>query len=304
MAAVDYAAPLRFLETAFQPDDWIAVLLKATDGGRSTQRVGPVSLFVSPRFQAWLRSQNAATFNVYASVNVLVAGQRARTRAVIREIRHVFLDVDHDSAGLLASLAARKDLPRPSYVLHSSPNRCHIFWRAAGFQTDDVEALQRDLADQLKTDRAATPCSQMTRLPGFYNYKYEPPHLVSIEYAPFDLRFTPSDFPRPSARSRCALALRQIPAPPRPPGTLERAREYLAKVPPAITGQHGDTRTFRVCCRLVRGFALSDADALDLLRGWNARCDPPWSERELVDKVRHARRYGREPIGGLLEAPR
>lgn len=34
---------------------------------------------------------------------------------------------------------------------------------------------------------------------------------------------------------------------------------------------------------------------------WNARCEPPWSERELTDKVRRARRYGREPIGGLLE---
>ena len=43
-------------------------------------------------------------------------------------------------------------------------------------------------------------------------------------------------------------------------------------------------------------------DALKLLDDWNARCEPPWSERELIDKVRRARRYGREPIGGLLEA--
>jgi hypothetical protein len=47
---------------------------------------------------------------------------------------------------------------------------------------------------------------------------------------------------------------------------------------------------------------MPDADALSLLAEWNARCEPPWSERELTDKVRRARRYGREPIGGLLEA--
>ena len=38
---------------------------------------------------------------------------------------------------------------------------------------------------------------------------------------------------------------------------------------------------------------------------WNARCEPPWSERELLAKLEHARRYGREPIGGrrdLVEA--
>jgi hypothetical protein len=27
-------------------------------------------------------------------------------------------------------------------------------------------------------------------------------------------------------------------------------------LPPAIAGQHGDVHTFRVCCRLARGFAL------------------------------------------------
>jgi hypothetical protein len=83
---------------------------------------------------------------------------------------------------------------------------------------------------------------------------------------------------------------------------VERARRYLAALPPAVSGQHGDVTTFRACCRLVRGFLLDDAGALALIREWNARCEPPWSERELVDKIRRARRYGREPLGGLLEA--
>ena len=83
---------------------------------------------------------------------------------------------------------------------------------------------------------------------------------------------------------------------------LDRVRRYLAALPPAISGQHGDLHTFRACCRLVRGFALNDQDAVALLGTWNLRCQPPWSERELRDKVRRARRYGREPLGGLVEA--
>jgi hypothetical protein len=71
-------------------------------------------------------------------------------------------------------------------------------------------------------------------------------------------------------------------------------------VPPAIAGQHGDVHTFRVCCRLVRGFALNDDQALDVLTEWNAQCQPPWSTDELVDKLRRAAKYGREPVGGLL----
>jgi len=51
----------------------------------------------------------------------------------------------------------------------------------------------------------------------------------------------------------------------------------------------------------MRGFLLSDDDALVLMKKWNAGCDPPWTDRELTDKIRRARRYGREPFGGLLE---
>jgi hypothetical protein len=75
----------------------------------------------------------------------------------------------------------------------------------------------------------------------------------------------------------------------------------VAAIPPAISGQHGDVHTFRICCRVARGFALDDHEALAVLQDWNRRCRPPWSERELTDKLSRARRYGREPIGCLLE---
>ena len=50
----------------------------------------------------------------------------------------------------------------------------------------------------------------------------------------------------------------------------ERARRYLERVPPAITGEHGDVQTFRVCCRVVRGFAREDHEAMAVLQRWNA----------------------------------
>lgn len=78
---------------------------------------------------------------------------------------------------------------------------------------------------------------------------------------------------------------------------VDRARAYLAKVPPAIEGQGGDEHTFKVACKLVRFFGLSDADALDLLREWNQGCQPPWADRELETKIASARAYGMEPIG-------
>lgn len=294
-------ASLRFLRTVFDPDDWIAVFLKSYDTGRTKQRVGPLALVADARFQAWLRAENAARANVFVSVNAVTPGKRSRRRDAVRAIRHVFLDADRDGARVLSAIELRRDLPRPSYVLQSSPNRVHVFWRAADFTIDVVERLQKHLAREFSTDPAATPCSQTTRLPGFFNHKYRPAHLVTVEYRDRERRYVPEDFPVPPIALEATHQLGEVICRPAS-DVVRRARRYLQAVPPAIAGQHGDLHTFRVCCRLVRGFALTDADALEVLTEWNARCQPPWSERELIDKLRRAGRYGREPIAGLLEA--
>jgi P4 family phage/plasmid primase-like protien len=64
-----------------------------------------------------------------------------------------------------------------------------------------------------------------------------------------------------------------------------RARAYLDKVPPAVSGQGGHDQTFTAACALVLGFDLSVEDALPLLQQWNNTCQPPWSEKELRHKL-------------------
>lgn len=66
---------------------------------------------------------------------------------------------------------------------------------------------------------------------------------------------------------------------------IERARKYLAKLPPAVSGSNGHGATFHAACVLVKGFELPTADALSLLEEYNDRCDPPWSEHELRHKI-------------------
>jgi len=237
---------------------------------------------------------------MYVSVNAITVGRRARTRDAIASVRHLFLEADHDADEVLSTVCARPDIPAPSYVLHSSPGRLHLFWRAIRFEPSYIERLQKQLAVELATDVAATPITQTTRLPGFLNQKYSKPHLVRIEYRDTERRYAPDDFP--PLRPDPSRAMVRMPTAPPSMGVpvVQRARHYLALVPPAITGEHGDLHTFRVCCRLVRGFALDEGEALSALSEWNERCLPPWTTAELVDKLRRAARYGREPIGGLL----
>jgi hypothetical protein len=66
------------------------------------------------------------------------------------------------------------------------------------------------------------------------------------------------------------------------------AAAYLDKIPGAISGQGGHDHTFYVACRLIQGFDLPNAVALRLLSAWNERCEPPWTEKELLHKVESA----------------
>jgi hypothetical protein len=83
---------------------------------------------------------------------------------------------------------------------------------------------------------------------------------------------------------------------------VERARRYLAKMDPSISGAGGHDAAFMAASTLVRGFALDEGTALTLLATeFNPRCQPPWSEKELRHKISQALTRGRMQVGALLE---
>ncbi len=69
---------------------------------------------------------------------------------------------------------------------------------------------------------------------------------------------------------------------------FERAERYVSKMDAAISGSRGHDVTFSVASVLVNGFSLGSDDALAILRDYNSRCQPPWSEAELAHKLRSA----------------
>ena len=84
---------------------------------------------------------------------------------------------------------------------------------------------------------------------------------------------------------------------------LQRAAAWLSKVPPAVSGQNGHSTTYTAAVGLVHGFGLSEGDALSLLSDWNRSCQPPWSDRELIHKIRDAASKPHDkPAGHLLHA--
>jgi hypothetical protein len=85
------------------------------------------------------------------------------------------------------------------------------------------------------------------------------------------------------------------------PDRVERARRYLERAEVSVSGDGGHAVAMRVVGAVVRGFDLTEGEAREVLgaSGWNARCQPPWSEPELDHKIREARAtpdpQGRQP---------
>ena len=82
--------------------------------------------------------------------------------------------------------------------------------------------------------------------------------------------------------------------------TIERARNYIEKIPGAVSGAGGHPTTFKVACVLVHGFALGESESLGLMLNWNASCVPPWSERELIHKLSDAGKASHATARGHL----
>ena len=139
---------------------------------------------------------NARKYNVFVSVNAIASGRRSRTRDAIgadstrlprRRLRWVRGPRPRGSAS------------RPAAARATSSTRPRIACICSGASPASIttrsNVCRSSLQRELQTDPAATPVTQNTRLPGFFNHKRAQPHLVTIEYRNVDVRYRPDDFP-------------------------------------------------------------------------------------------------------------
>jgi RepB DNA-primase N-terminal domain len=134
----------------------------------------------SPEFQAWLRYKNATGSDIYIGMNPLRKHASTRTKEDIKAIRHVYLDLDHGGQEALNSVENSRALPKPNYILTSSPGKFQIVWKVEGMGLREAEALLHAMARECGGDPAATDATRVLRLPGFANKKYETNFFVEV----------------------------------------------------------------------------------------------------------------------------
>jgi DNA primase RepB-like protein len=164
----------------FAPTDRIAMLVLNRDLGEVLQRVTTAKKASSPEFQAWLRYKNATGSDIYIGMNPLRKHASTRTKEDIESIRRVYLDLDQGGQEALNSVENSSAVPKPNYVLTSSPGKFQIVWKVEGMGLREAEGLLRAMARECGGDPAATDATRVLRLPGFANKKYETNFFVEV----------------------------------------------------------------------------------------------------------------------------
>lgn len=162
-----------YIRANFQPSDRIAILLRSRNRSEVMQRITTAEKIASPEFQAWLAFKNAEGFDIYIGMNTLRPGAYSRTKQDIETIRHVYADLDYDGPRALAAIQSSELVPKPNFVLETSPGKYQAIWKVDGIKPEDAESTQQSIAYEFGADPAATDSTRVLRLPGFANKKYE-----------------------------------------------------------------------------------------------------------------------------------
>ena len=141
---------------------------------------------------------NASHYDVYIAMNPVKAEAAGRTKEDIAIVKHLYLDFDQGGRKAVDDLIARPDMPKPSFIIETSPGKHQVIWKAEGFDAPTAERLLRGLARETGADIAATDVSRVLRLPGFNNWKREQPHFVTVERKEAPIRAPATSRPRPT----------------------------------------------------------------------------------------------------------
>lgn len=194
---------VQYIHDNFAPDDRLAVVLVNKRAQDVIQRIATAENIAAKDFQAWLHHQNTIRYEIYLSMNALALTARGRTKVDVETIRHIYLDFDYDGTATVEKLLAREDVPPPNYLIHTSPDKWQVVWKVREFGKQEAEQLQQGLVHELDADPAATDCSRVLRLPGFYNHKYSEPFWIASQTHAQET-YGPERFPRFRDEGRAA----------------------------------------------------------------------------------------------------
>jgi hypothetical protein len=106
--------------------------------GHTVQRIAKAQTIASPGFQTWLATQNARGSDVFMGMNPINDDAYSHTKENIKDIRHVYLDLDRKGDESLEAIRNSTEVPAPNFVLDTSPGKHQVVWKVRGFSQDPL----------------------------------------------------------------------------------------------------------------------------------------------------------------------
>src|SRR5260370_32242230 len=104
-------------------EDSAAILVRNRSTGHTVQTNSNAETIASPPFQNWLANQNASGYDVFMGMNPIKDGAFSRTKGDIKDIRHVYLDLERKRDHALEAIRNSTDVPAPNCVVDTSPSK-------------------------------------------------------------------------------------------------------------------------------------------------------------------------------------
>ena len=182
--AITAAVPL--LEALFDGQSG-AIDLRALAPGKSpVQQIIPLGPRAGGAISAFVR-QHGAERNIYFGVAIRKPDAKTGSGAECQALTALFAEIDFSQTPETVARERLATFPlRPSLTVRSGGG-LHCYWLLAeplslgGTGLADAKVLLIALADAVGADRASAEPARILRLPGTWNFKYDPPREVGLE---------------------------------------------------------------------------------------------------------------------------
>jgi hypothetical protein len=115
-------------------------------------------------------------YSIYLGVNPfkpeLIGQTKGRVKLNVAEVKRIQVDADKDGAEVVKALLSNGDVPEPTAIVETSPNKFQLVWNVDDLTQETAEPLMTALAEKYHTDPAVADIARVFRVPGFKNLKY------------------------------------------------------------------------------------------------------------------------------------
>ena len=177
----DWVTSWDYIRENFQPGDRVALVF-IRDRGNGQQDVQQRFMdrvqAAGVKGNSVMKALTAQGYNAYIAMNTIAPGMETRRLDAIQDVRHLYLDLDTGGREKLKLLMEAQEVPKPNYVLNTSPEKYQVVWKVDGFDKPDASEALRALQEAYGGDPAAKDLARVFRIPGFQNRKYPERHVV------------------------------------------------------------------------------------------------------------------------------